>query len=133
MLDALREAAATLLSTSDAATSIPETSDVEGLSALLPALVRQQEANRAALAASERKFATLYRNTPVLLHATDASGLLTSVNDYWLSQLGYARDEAIGRRLTEFMTEASRDHVVGEVMPLLRRTGLLHGRRDPAS
>ena len=123
VLDALREAAATLLSTSDAATSIPETSDVEGLSALLPALVRQQEANRAALAASERKFATLYRNTPVLLHATDASGLLTSVNDYWLSQLGYTRDEAIGRRLTEFMTDASRDHVVGEVMPLLRRTG----------
>lgn len=124
VLEALREAAATLLGPDADTSTLPGPSDVEGLSALLPVLVRQQEANRAALAESERKFADLYQNTPVMLHATDESDALTSVNNYWLSLLGYERTEVIGRNLVEFMTEESRCQAVDEVFPAYRRAGL---------
>jgi diguanylate cyclase (GGDEF)-like protein/PAS domain S-box-containing protein len=123
VLEALREAAGTLLDASGEGAPVPDTSDVEGLSALLPVLVRQQEANRAALAESERKFSELYQNTPVMLHATDESGVLTSVNDYWLTQLGYTRDEVVGRNLIEFMTQESRLQAVREVLPAYRQAG----------
>jgi diguanylate cyclase (GGDEF)-like protein/PAS domain S-box-containing protein len=123
VLEALREAAGTLLGASREGATVPASSDVEGLSALLPVLVRQQEASRAALAQSERKFSDLYQNTPVMLHATDEHDMLTSVNDYWLSLLGYRREEVIGRSLTEFMTQESRRHAVDEVMPAFRQAG----------
>ncbi len=122
VLEALREAAATLLA-AGGVSALPGPSDVEGLSALLPVLVRQQEANRAALAESERKFSDLYRNTPVMLHTTDQWDRLTSVNNYWLSLLGYVQADVIGRNLVEFMTEASRRHAAAEVLPAYRRTG----------
>jgi diguanylate cyclase (GGDEF)-like protein len=65
VLQALREAAATLLNASDESVEVPDPSDVEGLSRLLPVLVRQQEANRAALAESERRFSDLYQRAMV--------------------------------------------------------------------
>ncbi|MBL0141280.1 MAG: EAL domain-containing protein [Betaproteobacteria bacterium] len=123
VLEALRDAAATLLRAGDENVSVPDPGDVEGLSALVPVLVRQQEANRAALAESERKFSDLYQNTPVMLHASDESDVLSSVNDYWLSQLGYERGEVVGRKMTEFMTQESRRHAQEEVLPAFRRTG----------
>jgi diguanylate cyclase (GGDEF)-like protein/PAS domain S-box-containing protein len=136
VLDALREAAATLLQASGEDVALPGPTDIEGLSALLPVLVRQQEASRAAVAESERKFANLYQNTPVMLHATDEAGAITSVNDYWLSQLGYRREEVVGRNVVEFMTAQSRRHALEEVWPAFRETGFCKdvsfqfGRKD---
>ena len=123
VLEALREAAATLVEAGNEVPDVPDSSDVEGLSALLPVLVRQQEANRSALAQSERKFSELYQNTPVMLQASDEAGVLTSVNAYWLNQLGYRSEEVIGRKVTDFMTEDSRRLAIEEVEPSFRQTG----------
>ena len=49
----------------------------------------------------------LYDNAPCGYHALAADGTVTSVNETELAMLGYGRDELIGRRLTDFMTEAS--------------------------
>jgi diguanylate cyclase (GGDEF)-like protein/PAS domain S-box-containing protein len=80
-------------------------------------------ANERLRADSERKFTNLYQNTPVMLHATDESGAITSVNDYWLAQLGYRREDVIGRTVAEFMTEDSRRHLQDDVLPAFRESG----------
>ena len=59
------------------------------------------------LAISEQRFSRLYESTPAMLHSIDAQGLLLTVSDRWLQVLGYQRSEVIGRRSTEFLTEAS--------------------------
>lgn len=60
------------------------------------------------LASIERHHRELYRLTPAIVHTLLPGGVLESVSDYWLEKLGYARDEVLGRDVTEFMSEASR-------------------------
>lgn len=57
---------------------------------------------------SEERFKSLYNNTPVMLHSMDAQGRILSMNDYWLGNSGYTRDEVVGKPFTEFLTESSR-------------------------
>lgn len=61
--------------------------------------------------------------TPAMLHSIDAEGRLISVSNAWLAKLGYARNEVIGRRSSEFLTPASREHAVKNVLPEFFRTG----------
>ncbi len=56
----------------------------------------------------EERYRKLYRSTPVMMHSLDWSGRLVEVSDTWLEQLGYTREEVIGRQAIEFMTEESR-------------------------
>src|SRR5690554_5833697 len=63
---------------------------------------------RAALLKSEARHSRLIEQAPVMMHCMDADGRITSVSDLWLATLGYRRDEVIGRRSTDFLTEASR-------------------------
>jgi PAS domain S-box-containing protein len=69
------------------------------------ALLAEREA--AALRESEERFRSLYRRTPLPLHSLDGDARIEHVSDAWLDLLGYRREEAKGRPLTEFMTEAS--------------------------
>lgn len=75
------------------------------------------------LVASERRFRTLYIQTPVMLHSIDRDGRLVEVSDFWLETLGYGREEVLGRRPTEFMTEASRSYAEEVGLPRFFRTG----------
>ncbi len=76
-----------------------------------------------ALRRSEERYRSLYHRTPVMMHSIDHDGLLVSVNDYWLKVMGYEREEVLGRPITDFMTEASRQYAETVSIPLLRRTG----------
>ncbi|MGE0337968.1 MAG: PAS domain S-box protein, partial [Gammaproteobacteria bacterium] len=49
----------------------------------------------------------LYQSTPAMLHSIDPQARLLAVSDTWLTHLGYAREEVIGRSAEEFMTAAS--------------------------
>ena len=60
-----------------------------------------------ALRESEERFRTLFRNSPLPLHALDPDGCIQHVSDAWLQLLGYTRAEVIGRRLSDFMTPES--------------------------
>lgn len=52
-----------------------------------------------------------------MLHSIDENGYLVSVSDKWLRVLGYARDEVIGHRSTEFLTEESRRYAIEVILP----------------
>jgi PAS domain S-box-containing protein len=60
-----------------------------------------------ALRTSEERFRRLYKKTPVPLHSLSEDGVIEHVSDAWLDLLGYTRDEVIGHRVSDFMTEES--------------------------
>jgi PAS domain S-box-containing protein len=72
---------------------------------------------------AERRARDLYNRTPAMLHSIDAEGRIVAVSDLWLSSMGYSRAEVLGRRSTEFLTEASQRHAREVVLPEFYRTG----------
>lgn len=56
---------------------------------------------------SERRYKIIYNNTPVLLHSSDLEGNLISVNEYWLDTMGYTKEEVLGTKASQYLTEAS--------------------------
>ena len=76
-----------------------------------------------ALRKSQTLYQTLYNQTPVMLHSIDREGRLISVSDYWLEALGYEREEALGRKSTEFLTEASQQYARDVILPEYFKTG----------
>ncbi|MEO1688278.1 MAG: PAS domain S-box protein, partial [Pseudomonadota bacterium] len=60
----------------------------------------------------EDPFDTVYADAPILMHSIDAEGRLINVSRYWAGLLGYTREEMIGRRSSEFLTEESRRYEV---------------------
>jgi PAS domain S-box-containing protein len=56
-----------------------------------------------ALRASEERFRSLYRETPMPLFSMDAEGTLTEVSNSSLALLRTTRSSVVGRRLEEFM------------------------------
>jgi rsbT co-antagonist protein RsbR len=76
-----------------------------------------------ALAESEAQYRQLYTSTPAILHSIDPKGRLVQVSDRWLEVLGYTRQEVLGRRSVEFLSEASRRFAAEVVLPAFFRDG----------
>ncbi len=57
---------------------------------------------------TEKQFRDIYRKVPIMLHSIDGDGKIIDVSDRWLEELGYERDEVIGRLSTDFLTEESK-------------------------
>ena len=72
---------------------------------------------------SESRVQQIYHHTPVMLHSINRAGNLVEVNDYWLTVMGYERNEVLGRRSTDFLTKPSRDWALSTAIPQLFRTG----------
>lgn len=73
----------------------------------------------------EERYRNLYRRTPLPLHSLGADGRIEQVSDRWLDLLGYAREEVVGRPLTDFMTPESARQRNEEHWPRLLGTGEL--------
>ncbi len=61
---------------------------------------------------NEAQFRQLFDDAPLPYHSLDTEGRLLAVNQAWLDALGYARDEVIGRPISDFL--------VAEDLPVLR-------------
>jgi PAS domain S-box-containing protein len=57
-------------------------------------------------------FEALYTETPVPLHSVGPDMRLISVSNRWLELLGYDREEVIGHKIPEFMTQNSAAHLL---------------------
>ncbi|MFM9917451.1 MAG: PAS domain-containing protein [Rhizobacter sp.] len=85
--------------------------------------VTRHHALLAQLSLNEDRLRRLYEASPAMLQSIDARGRLLSVSDAWLTKLGYAREEVIGRPSVDFMTASSREHALGVAMPAFFQTG----------
>jgi PAS domain S-box-containing protein len=80
-----------------------------------------------ALRTSERRYRSLYHNTPAMLHSIDPkTGRLISVSEYWAKALGYSLDEVVGRHLIDFLTPESRAYAEKKVLPEFLKQGYCH-------
>ena len=91
-------------------------------SGFLQDVTDQREADQA-LRESRRRYRNLYDNTPVMLHSIDREERLVSVSHYWLSRMGYTREEVLGRPVSDFMNEESGRKAREQVHPSFFRTG----------
>lgn len=94
--------------------------------AQLRRVLEEQRTALERLTESEQRLRCLYNDTPVMLHSIDREGLLVGVSKYWTEVLGYSREEVIGRRSTDFLTEDSRRYARDVVLPEFFRTGFCH-------
>jgi len=92
VLQSVRDAADKLLDQSEAIFSIPNADDLEGLSALLPILIEQQEQRRIEL--FNQRFAM---DQHAIVSITDTKGIINYVNDKFCNISDYQRDELIGK------------------------------------
>lgn len=60
------------------------------------------------LAQEEQRLSNICNLTPVMLHSIRPNGEIIQVSDFWCKKMGYAREDVIGRNLTEFMDDKSR-------------------------
>ncbi len=59
----------------------------------------------------------MYEATPTVSHSIDEKGYIRFVSDKWLKKLGYTREEVIGKKSTDFLTEESRKYAQQVVLP----------------
>jgi PAS domain S-box-containing protein len=69
---------------------------------------------------------SLYENIPIMLHSINTNGELISVSDYWLEKLGYTREEVIGRKSVDFLTEESKNYTNQVVLPNYLKNGFCY-------
>jgi len=62
-----------------------------------------------ALRESEEKYRDLYDNAPDMYHSVDSDGTIIDCNETESKMLGYKKEEIIGKNVSDFMSEESRE------------------------
>jgi PAS domain S-box-containing protein len=70
----------------------------------------------------------LFRRAPTMATSIGDDGRYLDVNDALLMRLGYEREDMIGARPVDFVTDESADRIEKELLPALRRTGRLENK-----
>ena len=81
------------------------------------------ERGEEALSVAQKAFDILFDRAPVMMHAVDKDFRIVKVNRRWLQMLGYKRDEVLGRKPTDFVSEESRAEAVNVMVPRFWRIG----------
>ncbi len=98
---------------------------LEKTNASLEAEIKFHRETEKKLRVSKTKYQLLYDNTPVMMHSIDKDGRLINVNRYWLEKLGYEREEVIGKKSIEFLTEQSARFAVNKILPEFFKKGVV--------
>lgn len=96
---------------------------VRNISGLVWNIDAQKRLNDALLDERHR-YEEIFRATPAMMHTINADGIIREVSDYWLSHMGYNRDEVVGRKSTDFLDPESRQRAIEKSLPELFRDGL---------
>ncbi len=86
-------------------------------------IFRKQGRAEEALRESEARFRHIYDNSPVMMHSIDRQGIVRNVNGRWLEEMGYSRDEVLGRNLDFAMTPESASRVLHPIAREFWRSG----------
>ena len=66
-------------------------------------------------------FDHLFDTAPVMMHSLDSDGRIIEVNRLWLQRLGYERQDVLGMKSTDFLSEESRLRAIKDTPPLFWR------------
>ncbi|MCB1219876.1 MAG: PAS domain S-box protein [Planctomycetales bacterium] len=88
--------------------------------------ITEQERTLELLRANEEKFRHFYHNAPVMMYSIDSEGFIIDVNQKWLDETGYSREEVIGHRGDFLMTPESVQSMREVVDPQFQRVGRIH-------
>ena len=80
-----------------------------------------------AINASKGCYATLFDCAPVMMHSIDREGEFVNVNRRWLENLGYQKDQVLGRKSLDFLTPFSREVAINDRLPTFWSTGRAEG------
>ena len=69
----------------------------------------------------------LFDRAPVMMHSIDKEGTIVNVNRRWLETMGYTKEEVLGHKAFDFLTEESRTMAIRDTLPLFWRAGSDHG------
>lgn len=70
----------------------------------------------------------LFRKAPMMATSIGEDGRYLDVNDAFVGRVGYAREDMIGKRPSDFVTAESAQRIEVEFLPMLRRTGKLENK-----
>lgn len=79
--------------------------------------VTEKERAEKRLKESEERYRSLYDKTPIMLCRMDTEERLLDMNEFWLLSMGYPKDGAQGRSLSEFIPGASPGVIRGLAAP----------------
>jgi PAS domain S-box-containing protein len=85
--------------------------------------ITERKRAQEALTEGERRFRQIYDNAPVMMHSIDEQGIIRNVNKKWLEEMGYSREEVLGRKIYFIMTEEFAERARSTVLPALWREG----------
>ncbi|MBE1300726.1 MAG: PAS domain S-box protein [Alteromonadaceae bacterium] len=71
----------------------------------------------------QHRLNALYVHTPVMMHSIDHEGKIVNVSDCWLRKMEYSRNEVLGRKSTEFLSESSMKKAVEVILPKFMQEG----------
>lgn len=72
----------------------------------------------------------LYNNAPTGYHTLDKEGTIIKINNTELNMLGYSREEMVGKKVTEFLTEEGKKKFE-ERFPIFLKEGLIKDMEMP--
>lgn len=74
---------------------------------------------------NEKRYKNLYQNTPGMFHSVNAKDEIIDVGDFWLEKMGYTREEVIGKKSIEFLSEECWDYAKKIALPKFYKDGYL--------
>ncbi|MBL0124303.1 MAG: PAS domain S-box protein [Betaproteobacteria bacterium] len=122
ILESLVDAASALMAHSKEVVTIPDQGDLEGMSALLRALIKQQEKNHIELI--NHRFAI---DQHAIVSVTDTAGVIRYVNDKFCEISGYSREELIGQNHRMGKSDFHSDAFFRELWETISAGNVWHG------
>jgi len=86
--------------------------------------LRVHQQTETKLKESEERFRDLFENAPLPYQSLDENGQIIEVNEAWLVELGYRKNEVIGKNIIEFLPDDFHS-VFYDRFPLFKKNGYI--------
>lgn len=82
-----------------------KTAEIAKANSQLQDRISEVEKVKSILHESEEKYRMLFENVPISYQSLNANGEFIDVNQIWLDEFGYKKDEVVGKKFVDFMTD----------------------------
>jgi PAS domain S-box-containing protein len=100
------------------------TEELNSLNEQLEQKVEALQQKETELTESEERFRDLFENAPLPYQSLNESGQIIEVNEAWLHELGYKKDEVVGKNIVDFLPSDFQS-VFNKQFPEFKKNGYL--------